>query len=112
MFDGFDESLGRHTLRKFDSLHCSAWRASGIIRGVADRAVGVVEDQDFIAFLKFERAQHGIDACRGVIDKNEIFAFRSKKISDLVRRCPEPWWPGRHRAKTSSGKFPQKKMRR
>src|SRR5215813_5377377 len=70
---GLDDHVRRRDgERDGHDLHPGARAPRHKVEGVAAGAVDVVRGEELIALLEGERAQHGVDAARGVADEGEV----------------------------------------
>jgi hypothetical protein len=74
-----------------DRAHGRLVRTRNVRRGVRDRAVRVIRDEDLVAWPQIERAQHRVHAGRGVVHEHEIVTARAKELGHRERCHAHAW---------------------
>ena len=65
--------------------------------GAGHAAVGMVGEQDLVAGLELDRAQHRIDAAAGVVDEHQVVGPHAEERGDPAGGGAQPRRFGRRR---------------
>src|SRR5437762_1892157 len=86
--------------------------ADRIFRRISNRSIGVIRNDNLVAFAKIKTAQDRIHAACCIVDEDKVAAVYTQKLRYLIRRSAKPWPLRRCFPDARICEFSQKKSRR